>query len=369
MTDTPMPAPTPAPAPAETPPPPAASPRRNVLWSVVLVAAAVVGVALVLYAWKLPPFTSGVQRTDNAYVHGQVTIIAPQVAGYVTEVKVQDFQAVRSGELLVVIDERIYRQKLEQALAALHAAQAALANSAQSQSSAQGSVAETKAGIASAQAALAKAQADAARVRTLKAGGWVAQAQVDVADAALRSAQAALAQARAQEGIAETGVTSVVVGRGSLQAAVENAQAQVHLAEIDLQNTRIIAPRAGRLGEVAVRQGQYVTAGTQLMAVVPDRVWVVANMKETQMTGVRVGQSVTLTVDGLGGETLRGRVERISPATGSEFSVIKPDNATGNFTKVAQRIPVRVSIDPGQAAAGRLSPGMSVVAKIDTRQR
>lgn len=366
MTDTTSPAPPPPPTPTPTPTAPA-SPRRNVLWSVVLVAAAIVGIALVLYAWKLPPFTSGVQRTDNAYVHGQVTIIAPQVAGYVTEVAVQDFETVRSGELLVVIDERIYRQRLEQALAALHSAQAALANSTQSQSSAQGSVAQTKAGIASAQAALAKAQADATRVRTLKAGGWVAQAQVDVANAALRSAQAALAQARAQEGIAETGVTSVVVGRGSLQAAVENAQAQVHLAEIDLQNTRIIAPRAGRLGEVAVRQGQYVTAGTQLMAVVPDRIWVVANLKETQMKGVRVGQPVTLTVDALGDEVIRGRVERISPATGSEFSVIKPDNATGNFTKVAQRIPVRVSIDPGQDAAGRLSPGMSVVAKIDTR--
>ena len=138
------------------------------------------------------------------------------------------------------------------------------------------------------------------------------------------------------------------------------------LAEIDLANTRIVAPRAGRLGEIGVRQGQYVTAGTQLMGLVPDVVWVVANMKETQMRDVRVGQPVELSIDALGRETLRGRVERISPATGSEFSVIRPDNATGNFTKVAQRIPVRVRIEPNQPLAERLSPGMSVVARIDT---
>ncbi len=369
MTDTTAAASTPTPA----PPPPAAAPaaspnpRRNVLWSIVLVAAAIVGIGLVMYAWKLPPFSTAIQRTDNAYVRGQVTIIAPQVAGYVTEVPVQDYEVVQAGQLLAQIDDRIYRQKLEQAVANLHAAEAALANSAQSQSSARGSVAQSRAAIAGAEASLAKARADAARTRKLRDGGWVAQAQVDVAEAALRSAQATVAQTRAQEGIAETSVTSAVVGKGSLEAAVENARAQVRLAQIDLDNTRIVAPRAGRLGEIGVKQGAYVATGTQLMAVVPDQIWVVANMKETQMKGVRVGQPVELTVDALGGETIRGKVERIAPATGSEFSVIKPDNATGNFTKVAQRIPVRISIDPGQEVARRLSPGMSVVARVDTR--
>ena len=366
MTDTtasPSPA---APTTAAPPAPAPIEPKKRVLWTVILAAVAILGVLLVLYAWKLPPFTSGLQRTDNAYVRGQVTIISPQVAGYVTEVAVQDYQTVQQGAPLVQIDDRIYRQRLEQAEAALHSAQAALANSAQTQTSARGSVAQTRASIAGAQAALAKAQADADRVRTLRAGGWVAQAQVDVAQAALRSAQAQVASAQAQEGIAETGVTTAVVGRGTLEAAVENAQAAVRLAQIDLDNTRIVAPRAGQLGEVAVRQGQYVTAGTQLTSIVPDRVWVVANMKETLMRNVRVGQPVELSIDALGHESIRGHVERISPATGSEFSVIRPDNATGNFTKVAQRIPVRVSIDPNQPLASRLSPGMSVVARIDT---
>lgn len=373
MTDaTPAPAQAPAaPAPAAPPPPPASAPQpssgRRVMISVVLALIALVGVGLVLHAWRLPPFDGGPQVTDNAYVRGQVTVISPQVSGYVTAVEVQDFQTVQQGQLLATVDDRIYRQRLDQAKAALHSAEAALANSTQSQASARGSVAQTRASIAGAESAVTKARADAQRVRTLFAGGWVAQAQVDVAQNALRAAEAQLAAARAAEGVAQTGVTSAVVGRGSLEAAVENAQAQVRLAQIDLDNTRITAPRAGRLGEVAVRVGQQVAVGTQLTALVPDVVWVTANMKETQMRDVRVGQPVEIAVDALGGAKLKGRVERISPAAGSEFSVIRPDNATGNFTKVAQRIPVRVSIDPGQEAATRLAPGMSVTARIDVR--
>jgi multidrug resistance efflux pump len=135
-----------------------------------------------------------------------------------------------------------------------------------------------------------------------------------------------------------------------------------------LANTRITAPRAGRLGEISVRQGQQVAVGTQLMALVPDKIWVTANFKETQLKRIRVGQSAELSVDALD-KTLRGHVERIAPATGSEFSVIRPDNATGNFTKVAQRIPVRIAIDPDQPLSARLSPGMSVIARVDTKAR
>ena len=374
MTDaTPAPAQAPAaPAPAAPPPPPAAAPQpssgRRVMISVVLALIALVGVGLVLHAWRLPPFDGGPQVTDNAYVRGQVTVISPQVSGYVTSVEVQDFQTVQQGQLLATVDDRIYRQRLDQAKAALHSAEAALANSTQSQASARGSVAQTRASIAGAESAVTKARADAQRVRTLFAGGWVAQAQVDVAQNALRAAEAQLAAARAAEGVAQTSVTSAVVGRGSLEAAVENAQAQVRLAQIDLDNTRITAPRAGRLGEVAVRVGQQVAVGTQLTALVPDVVWVTANMKETQMRDVRVGQPVEIAVDALGGAKLKGKVERISPAAGSEFSVIRPDNATGNFTKVAQRIPVRISIDPGQEAATRLAPGMSVTARIQVQE-
>jgi multidrug resistance efflux pump len=374
MTDTTAPAsPAPQPAPQSAPPPPTAAPaeppQKRVLISVLLVAVAIVGVLLVLWAWRLPPFTSGVQHTDNANVRGQVTVIAPQVTGYVTSVEVQDFQTVKQGQVLATVDDRIYRQRLEQAQAQLHAAQAALANSTQSQNSARGSVAQSTASIAAARASVAKAQADHNRARTLFEGGWVAQAQVDVTRTALEAAQAQLAAARAATGIAETGVTSAIVSKGSLEAAVENARAAVHLAEIDLSNTRIVAPRDGRLGEITVRQGQQVAVGTQLMALVPDRIWVTANYKENQLRDIRVGQPVELSVDALGGRTLTGKVEQIAPATGSEFSVIRPDNATGNFTKVAQRVPVRIALDPGQDGLDRLRPGLSVVARVDTRGR
>ena len=365
--DTSGPSPAPPPPPSQATPAAPAPPRRGLMLSIVLALIAVAGVLLVLHAWRLPPFSQKVQRTENAYVRGQVTIISPQVSGYVTRVLVQDYQSVRAGELLVTIDDRIYRQRLEQARAALHAAQGALANSAQTQQSARGSVAQSSASVQGAEAQAAKARADYQRIQQLVPKGWVTKAQVDAARAAMQASEAAVAQTRAQQGIAQTGVTSAVVGRESLVAAVENAQAQVRLAQIDLDNTRIKAPIDGSLGEISVRQGQQVATGTQLMALVPHSLWVVANLKETQMKGIRVGQRATLSVDALGGEQLSGKVSEIAPATGSEFSVIRTDNASGNFTKVPQRVPVKILLDPDQPSLDRLRPGLSVEAHIDTR--
>ena len=182
----------------------------------------------------------------------------------------------------------------------------------------------------------------------------------------MQQAQAAVAEARAQKAVAEQGVKSTHVGKQGLQAAVAQAEAQAQLAQIDLDNTTIKAPQNGRLSEIGVKPGQLVNAGTQLMYLVPSHVWVVANFKETQTANIKVGQAATVRVDALGGAELRGKVERIAPAAGSEFSVIRPDNATGNFVKVAQRIAVRIQIDPNQELATRLSPGMSVEASVDT---
>ena len=147
---------------------------------------------------------------------------------------------------------------------------------------------------------------------------------------------------------------------------MESARAALHLAQIDLDNTRIRAPADGRLSEIGVRQGAYVTSGTQLMFLVPQDLWVIANFKEAQTRQMHVGQAVTFRVDALNGATLKGHVENIAPAAGSEFAVLKSDNATGNFVKVAQRIAVRIRIDAGQPLAPRLRPGMSVEAKVAT---
>jgi multidrug resistance efflux pump len=353
-------------APAPPAPAPAAPERRVWVSALIFGTLALVGVLIVLYAWNLPPFRSTIQSTENALVRGQVTIIGPQLSGYVVEVDVQDFQHVREGQLLMRIDDRIYHQRLAQARAQLATQQAALANYAQSNKSAQASIAQNEAALANASAQQRKAAADLRRVEELAADGSLSTRERDAARAADAQALAAIEQARAALEISRQNLRSVGVNRASLEAAVANAQAAIGLAEIDLSNTRIVAPRDGQLGQVTVRLGAWVNAGTQVMALVPAQVWVIANMKETQMADVRLGQPVVFTVDALHNATLRGRVERISPATGSEFSVITPDNATGNYVKIAQRIPVRVSIDPGQPLAQRLEPGMSVVVSIDT---
>jgi multidrug resistance efflux pump len=184
--------------------------------------------------------------------------------------------------------------------------------------------------------------------------------------AALRQAQAGLLQARAARAIAVQDIRTVEVGRGGQQAGVSGAEAARRLAQIDLANTIVRAPEAGRLSEVGVRNGQYVTAGSQLMFLVPADIWVIANFKEAQTARMAVGQPASFTVDALANARLTGRVERISPAAGSEFAVLKSDNATGNFTKVPQRIAVRIKVDPGQPLAARLRPGMSVEARVDT---
>jgi len=354
---------TPPPNPAATEP---RSRRVRVLSSLIFASIALVGVAIVLYAWQLPPFSSHIESTENALVRGQVTIIGPQLAGYVFEVPVQDFQFVKAGDLLVRLDDRIYRQRLNQALAQVQVQKTALANNLQQRRSAEATITQRQAAVADSEAQARKGAADLGRNQNLISDGSVSRRELDVTRAANAQALASVAQAKAALAIAREDLQTVIVNRDSLAANVANAEAAVELARIDLDNTRILAPRDGQLGQVGVRLGAYVNSGAQLMALVPDTLWVMANMKETQMADVRIGQPVTFTVDALNHLRLRGHVQRISPATGSEFSLLQADNATGNFVKIAQRIPVRITVDPDQDGAHRLRPGMSVVVSIDT---
>ncbi|NWK94856.1 secretion protein HlyD [Sphingobium lactosutens] len=357
----------PAPQPAV---PPAASSWRPPTLSnsavVLIVALALGGMAAVMAAWQIGPFATGYQNTDNAYVRGRVTVVAPQVSGYVTRVLVRDFETVKAGQPLVEIDRRIYAQRVEQAAAQVQGQAATLANDRQAAASREASFGAQMAVVANARAQLLRAQADMARVNDLVLDGSVSLRERDQTRASLRQAEAAVAQAEAALEIARQDIRAVQVGRGSLQAGVAGAQAALRLARIDLSNTVVRAPERGRLSEVGVRVGQYVTAGSQLLFLVPPEVWVIANYKEAQTARIAVGQRASFTVDALAGARLWGRVERISPATGSEFAVLRSDNATGNFTKVPQRIAVRLRIDPRQRLADRLRPGMSVVARVDT---
>jgi multidrug resistance efflux pump len=334
---------------------------------IVILVIAVLAVLAILYAWRLPPFAGLHEDTDNAYVRGRVTIISPQVSGYVTSVPVQDFAEVKAGQVLATIDDRIYRARVAQAEANVAAQQAALANSTQAQRSRETATLSQDAGIANARAQLQKAQADMRRADTLVADGSISAREHDQTRAALLAAQAAVQQASAGRAIGTQDVRTVVVGRAGLEASVEAARAQLRLAQIDLDNTVIRAPTDGQLSEIGVRNGAYVTPGTQLLFLVPHDVWVIANFKESQTRAMRVGQSASFRVDALGDVRFTGHIQNLAPAAGSEFAVIKSDNATGNFVKVAQRIAVRIAIDPNQAAARRLRPGMSVEVAIDTR--
>ncbi|MGI4880314.1 MAG: HlyD family secretion protein [Janthinobacterium lividum] len=314
----------------------------------------------------MPPFTETVVTTENAYVRGRTTTVAPQVSGYVTAVLVHDYDDVAAGQVLVRIDDAIYRARVDQAHANLAAQLAALANSRQARASRQASVQSQGAGLASAEAQLLRARADMTRVDDLVSDGSVSRRERDQTAAALALAEAQVRQARASGDIARQDVRTVDVGRGGLAAQVEGARAQLRLAEIDLGHTVVRAAEAGRLGEVGVRLGQYVTNGSALLSLVPPERWVIANYKEAQTTRIVAGQQAHFTVDAIGGASLTGHVERLAPAAGSEFAVLKPDNATGNFVKVPQRIGVRIAVDPNQRLAARLRPGMSVDMAIDT---
>jgi len=339
---------------------------RTRLTNGLIVALVLLAIATILYAWQLPPFGGRYEQTDNAYVRGQTTIISPQVSGYVSDVPVQDFQDVKAGQVLVRIEDRIYGARVAQARANVLTQSTTLDNSVQAQRAKEANELAQDAAIANAQAQLVKVQADTRRTDALIAHGWVTKRDRDAQLAALRAAEAQLRQAIANREIGRQDVRSVIVGRSGLGANVQAAKAQVSLAEIDLDHSVIRAPLAGQLSEVGVRRGQYVTAGTQLMFLVPKSFWVTANFKEAQTRQMRVGQPASFTIDALGGERLTGHVENLAPAAGSEFSVLRADNSTGNFVKVAQRIAVRIKIDPNQPLADRLRPGMSVVARIDT---
>ena len=328
----------------------------------------IVGVLVILYAWQLPPFTRHAQFTDNAYVRGMTTFISPQVNGYITEVKVQDFALVKKGDVLMQIDDRIYRQRVHQSQAQLAMKIAALNNNIQQRKSAEAVIKRNDAALASAKAQNQQSQADLKRVKALTADGSLSVRERDAALAGAAQGNASIAQAQATLEMSQQDLQTTIVNLAALQADVENARAALELAEIDLQNTRIVAPRDGQLGQISVRLGAYVSAGTHLTSLVPAQRWVIANIKETQLATIRIGQPVRFTVDALNGQAFAGRVESISPATGVEFSAISPDNATGNFVKIAQRIPVRIEINAKAEEAARLRPGMSVQVNIDTRE-
>ena len=340
--------------------------KKSWLGILLFVSFIVIGVLLILYTWKLPPFIPTVQHTDNAFIKGRTTVISPQIAGYVTQVMVNDFASVKAGDVLVKLDDRNFKQQLEQAQANIEVAMTDLSTNEQDAGSSQAQINARLADLNSAKVSVASAAQDVARYEGLDEIGAVSKAEVMHTRAQLAQAQAAMQQAQANLQAAIEAAKKTSGSKASLDAKVQNAEAAAKQAQINLDNTVISAPESGQLSQVSVKPGQYVSAGTQLMYIVPDGVWVIANFKETQVENIHIGEPANIRVDALGGQTFTGHVSNISPATGSEFSAGANNPATGNYIKVAQRIPVRIDLDANQSGLNQLRPGMSVTASVDT---
>lgn len=335
-----------------------------------LIIAAAVLLAVLGYGFYW--FSTGryIESTDNAYVEADIAVIAPRIAGYVRTVHVDDNQPVRRGDPLVTLEDTDYRARVAAAEAELAAGRSAIGTAEAATASRSAAIREAEAALAAAQAEATRAAADRARLAKLLADGFVSRQRFDVAEAEAASRRAAVVQARAAVAAARSGVTGAVSERSTATASSRAAQAQAEAAHYELDNTVIHAPIDGVVGNRFARIGQYVRPGQQLMAVVPvAEVYVVANFKETQIARMTPGQPVELEADAYPGRTIRGRVASLSPAAGSRFSVLPPENATGNFTKIVQRVPIKILLDRPLPAGMRLVPGMSVEASLDVRTK
>ncbi|WP_253248276.1 HlyD family secretion protein [Helicobacter sp. 12S02634-8] len=342
--------------------------KPNLIISIAAGIIAVCAILSILYAWELPPFFHDSVSTNDAYVESKVTLIAPRVDGYVTEVFVKDFAQVKAGDPILQIDPSIFIQKVYEAQANLQSTQAALDSYEQNYRLRQADVDEKKAIIGTNEATYRNAQSQYKRTAKLVTNGSVSQREFEDAQTALTKAQYALEESKAQYHKAIEELQAYAINKAVLEANVKQSKALLELAQINLDYSLIKAPIDGQLSEVGARLGQFVSQGTPLTFLIPTLKWVQANFKETKMKNVRIGQEVSLSIDALGGAVIKGVVERIAPATGSEFSAIKVNNATGNFIKVIQRIPVRIKIDTSNPLTQRLKPGMSVIATIHTQK-
>ncbi|MBU6425803.1 MAG: HlyD family secretion protein [Rhodospirillales bacterium] len=339
-------------------------PRRALIWGgAVILAAAALG-------WGVNDWLYGqyIESTDDAYVGGNVSALAPQVSGLVTQVAVTDNEAVHKGQLLIQLDDRPYRAALAKTRADVQAAQAALANLAAQETLQNALIEEAQTAIASADAAVTLGLANQTRYSNLASinAGSVQQAQTARATykqnlAAAQKARAALKAAQAQLDVINT-------QKAQAQASLAAAQAGERDAALNEQYTQIRAPFDGTVGNRAAHVGDYASAGTQLISLVPATgLWVDANFKEDQLAHMRPGQEVQISADISPGTKITGIVQSLSPASGSVFSLLPAENATGNFTKIVQRVPVRILLEGNAGNLGLLRPGLSVTASVNTK--
>jgi membrane fusion protein (multidrug efflux system) len=340
----------------------------EVLWRTLVFVIALAILVIVTTRWERWQGGAGWQSTDDAYLQSDLTPIAAMVAGYVTAVPVQDFQSVHAGQLIAQVADSDYRAAVAQAEANLAAATAQARTSA-AQSDLQGAnIQAAKAVVAATAAALDQNGRDLTRQsRLMQTGSSTAEAGEKLTTTRAQLT-AQLAQNQAQARAAALQLEVLASQEAQAQAAMAAQRAALDLARINLGYTRILAPGDGVIAQRQVRPGQYVGVGSQITSLSPlPRVWVIANYKETQLTHMAVGDRAEIRVDAYPGHVLHGHVLAFAPGSGAQFALLPPDNATGNFTKVVQRLAVKIAIDSDDGLGERLRPGLSVVTRVDAR--
>ncbi|MDR5805775.1 HlyD family secretion protein [Caballeronia sp. LZ001] len=340
-------------------------PSRKGVLIVVGIVAVVVGIAWGVRWWTVGRF---IETTDDAYLKADSVTVAPKVSGYVTEVLVADNQTVAAGAPVARLDTRQYQAQLDQAKATLDARAADILRAEAEVKQQQANAEQAKAQAEVSRVSLRQAEADVRRYEPLAASGAETAERlanlVSTRDQARATLAANLAAARSAS--TQIGATEAQIVQAKAQ--MEAAQAQLDQSSLDVHDTTLYSPLAGRVGDRSVRVGQYVQPGTRLMTIVPvEALYLEANFKETQVGRMRVGQPATLHVDAIKRADLHGVVESFSPGTGAQFALLPPENATGNFTKIVQRVPVRIRVDTGPQTRKVLLPGLSVTVDVDTR--
>jgi membrane fusion protein (multidrug efflux system) len=315
--------------------------------------------------WSVGRF---IESTDDAYVGGDVTVIAPKVAGFIVEVAATDNQAVHAGDLLVKLDDRDYRAALAKAAAAVAAQEATLANLDATRRLQESMIAQAEAEVTAADAEVARSRFDVVRYSRLASDQYASLQRCQQADADHKKAIAGVEKARAALDAARRRIDVIDTQKQQTRAALDQAIAERDLARLNLGYTELRAPIDGVVGNRSARNGAYAMVGAQLISLVPAQgLWVDANFKESQLAHIRAGLPASIEADVLPGHVFHGHVASLAPATGAQFSVLPPENATGNFTKIVQRVPVRIQLDDGASTLGNLRPGLSVTAAVDER--
>lgn len=347
---------------------PAPKTKRNFKRRLIPLAFLAVGIGAAWYGYRWWSESRFIESTDDAYIGADVTVISPKVSGYIAQVMVRDNQTIHAGDVLVRLDARDFRAALTEAEGKVAAQRALLANLDATRQLQEAVIAQAKAGITATGAEVRRSHDDRERYRALSVAGAVSLQSTQKADADYKQALANGQKAQAVLMAAERELNVIDTRKQQALASLAQALAERDVARLNLGYTVVRSPIDGAIGNRHAHTGAYAQAGTQLLSIVPSHgLWVDANFKEDQLAKIHPGQRVAVTADILPGHVFHGRVTSIAPATGALFSVLPPENATGNFTKIVQRVPVRILLDGHDPDLGTLRPGLSVTAEVDER--